>query len=237
MNLPEPGVYELWLGLYHSVAIRALGIEDGSFFAPAPDSRPRWTTYGSSITMCRTAASPAQVWPAIAARRSGFNLTSLGFGGQCHLDQMVGTVIRDLPAEIITLKLGINVYGNSSLNARSYPPAVIGLVRTIREAHPYTPIGVITSIIAPERERTPNTVGCTLENYREMTRDAVSRLQAVGDERLKLFEGTELFGEADAEHLPDGVHPDAEGYRRIGERVAKTVLPALLAMRGNGRSS
>jgi len=178
--------------------------------------------------MCRTAASPARTWPAVAARLCNLSLTSLGFGGQCHLDPLVAMTLRDLSADLMTLKLGINVYGSSSLNARSYPAAVIGLVRIIRERHPYTPIGVITAIASPDRERTPNAVGCTLEDYRSMTRDASHRLMAAGDEKLFLFEGTDLFGAGDAHLLPDGLHPDAEGYELIGRRFARQVIPRLI---------
>lgn len=237
IDLPEPGVYEIWLELFYPMPVRFLGVVDGSYFGPAPDERPRWTTYGSSITMCRTAASPAQTWPAVAARECRLNLTNLGFGGECHVDSMVGKVIRELPADMITLELGINVYGQSSLGARSYPAAVIGLVRTIREGQRRTPVGVITSIISPDREHAPNDVGCTLENYREMTRDAVERLAAAGDDRLRLFEGTELFGEGDLAHLPDGLHPNAEGYRIMGARFAETVIPPLLALAEKGWSA
>lgn len=226
-----PTVYELWLHQFHPTRVASVSVDDGAAFAVPADRRPRWITYGSSISMCRTATSPARTWPAVAARAHGLNLTCLGFGGECHLDPMVARVIRDLPADLITLKLGINVYGGASLSVRTYPAAVIGLISTVRERHPTTPIGVITSISSPERETAPNAVGCTLEDYREMTRDAVRRLERAGDDRLRLFEGTDLFGESDAHLLPDGLHPNAEGYELIGERVAERVLPALLAMR------
>ena len=225
-------VCEVWLHQFHSVRIRSLQADDGSSLRPAPDDRPRWLTYGSSITMCRGAGSPARTWPAVAARVRGLNLQSLGYGGHCHLDPMVGRLIRDTPTDLITLKLGINVYGGASLSARTYPAAVIGLVRLIRERHPEIPIGVVTSIASPDRERTPNAVGCTLEDYREMTRDAVARLVAAGDERLVIFEGTDLLAGHEAHLMLDGVHPGPEGYELIGRRVAEQVLPPLLEMRG-----
>ena len=221
-------VYEIWLSPYHATVIDSVEVEDGSVFGIPSDDRTRWITYGSSITMCRQAYSPARTWPATAARRLVLNLTSLGFGGQCHLDPMVARVMRDLPADVITLKLGINIYGGATLGARTYPAAVIGFVRTIRDGHPRTPIGVITAIPSPPREREPNAAGCTLEDYRAMTRDAVARLQAAGDDRLRLFEGTELFGEEDAHLLPDDLHPNGEGYELMGVRAAERVLPRLL---------
>lgn len=234
-RLPSGGheqTWEVWLHQFHPTRIAAIQVDDGSSFSIPPDPRPRWITYGSSITMCRSAASPARTWPAVAARRLGLDLTSLGFGGQCQLDPMVARVIRDLPAELITLKLGINVYGAAALSPRTYPGAVIGLVRTIRDSHPFTPIGVITSIHSPGRETEPNAVGATLEAYREMTRDAVARLRQAGDERIEIFEGTMLLGEAEAGLLPDGLHPGPQGYELMGERAAELVLTPLIERYG-----
>jgi len=229
-----PRTFELWLDLAHPVRVVKIEINEGSTFAIPSKTRRRWTAYGSSITMCRTASSPAQSWPAVAARHHDLNLTSLGFGGQCHLEPMVARVLRDIPADIITLKLGINVYERGSLNARTYPAAVIGMVQIIRERHSLVPIGVITPIFSGERETTPNVVGSSLENYREMTRDAVRRMVEWGDENLVLFEGLNLFGPEEASLLPDGLHPNGEGYRLMGQRAAEQVLPPLLALSKGG---
>ena len=95
----EEKLIELWLPQFGGFQLRNLEIEDGATLQPFADSRPRWVTYGSSITQCRTAASPTQTWPAIVARQHGLNLTCLGYGGQCHLDAMVERMIRDLPAD------------------------------------------------------------------------------------------------------------------------------------------
>ena len=88
---------ELWLPQFGKFQLRSLEIGDGATLEPFTDTRPRWITYGSSITQCRTAASPTQTWPAIVARTHGLNLTCLGYGGQCHLDAMVARMIRDTP--------------------------------------------------------------------------------------------------------------------------------------------
>ena len=226
------GIYELWFHQFHKTILTSLEIDDGTSLEPAPDTRPRWVTYGSSITMCRQAASPARTWPATAARAGGVNLTSLGFAGQCHLDNMVARVIRDRAADIISLKLGINVFGASSLSARTYTAAVIAFVRTIRDGHPHTPIAIITAIPEIKRINTPNLLGLTLEQYREMTRDAARRLRTSGDDHLYLYEGNLLLHDDKTDLLPDGVHPNAAGYELMGRRFAETVLPELLAAAG-----
>lgn len=81
----------------------------------------------------------------------GLHLTSLGFGSQCHLDPMVGMVIAELPADYITLKLGINAI-SGSLTGRTYPAAAVGLVQIIRQRHPDTPMTLVSPIGCPPRE-------------------------------------------------------------------------------------
>ena len=76
----------LWLPQAATVELRALRIEAGAELAPRERARPRWVHYGSSISHCMEAASPLGVWPAVAARRAGVDLFSLGLAGQCHLD-------------------------------------------------------------------------------------------------------------------------------------------------------
>jgi len=201
-----------------------LEVDDEASVAPSADDRPRWTTYGSSITQCGAAHSPARTWPAIVARQAGLNLTCLGYGGAEHLEPLVAMTIRDLPTDFISLKVGINVYGSGSLNAITYPAAVIGLVRIIREAHPRVPIAMISSIISPDREAKPNAVGLTLSDYREMTRRAAIALNERGDTNLYYFDGRELLGQEDARFLHDGLHPSGDGYELIADRFLRRVL-------------
>lgn len=223
---------EIWLPPFAAVRVGGVSIEDGAELEPViDDSRPRWVAYGSSITHCRTVWSPARTWPAVAARQCGLHLTSLGYGGSCQLESMMGRMLRDLEAELFTLKLGINVYGGSTLNLRTFQPAVIGLVKLIREKHPETPIGLITPIFSPPREEVPCNTGMTLEDYRDELRAAFVRLRDLGDEYLFLFEGQDLLGPTEGHLLPDDLHPSPEGYELMGQRAAESILPALLAAR------
>ncbi len=224
-------VYEVWLPTHTPVVLKGLASDSG--VASVPDTRLRWVAYGSSITHCEAPNSPARAWPAVVSRTCALNLTCLGYGGNCMLEPLVGMLIRDLPADIITLKLGINVHGQSTLNARTFQPAVIGLVRLIREKHPQTPLGVITPIVCPMRETTRNAVARTLEDYRRDITEAVRRLRGAGDRRLWLFDGRELLGSGDAGHLHDGLHPDGDGYELIGTRAAAKVLPVLMDAAAN----
>jgi lysophospholipase L1-like esterase len=223
-------LYELWLPTFADVRVESLTLTDATRFEKPHNSQLRWLTYGSSITHCRGATSPARSWPAVAARKHDLHLTNMGYGGQCHVDGTVARVIRDLDVDIVTLKLGINVYADASLSERSFRPAVINLIETIREKQPRIPIGVIGPIWSGERERAPNSVGMTLEDYREMDREVVELLRSRGDERLRYFDGRNLLGQTDEEVLPDGLHPSGEGYELMGRRAAEAILPPLLGL-------
>ena len=216
---------ELWLPPGHEVRVAALSLDDGASCEVVADPRPKWVTYGSSITHCSGAHGPARTWPAVAARLKGLNLTCLGYGGNCHLEPSVALMIRDLPAEVISLKIGINIYGASSLSPRTFRPALIGFVRLLREKHPTTPLAVVTSIVSPPRETVKNAVGFTLQEMRGEIEDAVKRLRDCGDENIRCFSGLELFG-ADlvADYLPDELHPNGDGYELLGRRFAEQVL-------------
>ena len=223
-NLP-PGekLLELWLPQIGRFRLRSIEIDDGASVAPFEDGRPRWTTYGSSITHCASAESPSQTWPAIVARQHGLDLTCLGYGGNCHLEPMIARMMRDLPADFLSMKIGINIFGNASLSARTFRAAVIGFVEIVREKHAETPFAVVSPIVSPPREDTPNEVGLTLVAMRDEVEEAVGALRARGDRNLHYVDGLRILGPDQAHLLPDGTHPSAEGYRVMGRRFLDQV--------------
>ena len=240
---------ELWLPHNAYVELRGLVVDDGASVAPAPaETRPRWIHHGSSISHCMEADEPALTWPAVAARHAGVSLTSLGFGGQCHLDQFVARTMRDAPADIVTVKAGINIVNMDSMRERVFVPALHGFLDTLREGKPDTPMAVISPIYCPSAETRPgptipnaqgrfvtvdgfeeHRVGClTLTRIRELIAEAVEARRAAGDATLHYVDGLELFGPEDAGDLPDDLHPNPTGYVRMGERFAP-VLRRLIA--------
>ncbi|MCF7838418.1 MAG: GDSL family lipase [Candidatus Marinimicrobia bacterium] len=235
-NLP-PGrkTLELWLPTHQPVKIRRLTIDDGEELSSSPDPRPRWVTYGSSITHCKTAHSPSRTWPAVAARRRGLNLTSLGYGGNCQMEPLVAMMIRDLPAAFISLKVGINM-SRGTVAQRTYRTLLIGMVKIIREKHPTTPIAVISPIISPPREDTPGATGMTLRMMRDELELAVNRLRECGDDNVHYFSGLELFGEdLVADYLPDLLHPNGDGYEIMGRNFATQVIDKILPQAGGSK--
>ena len=125
------------------------------------------------------------------------------------------------------------------MRERAFVPALHGFLDTLRDGHPTTPLLVVTPIIYPVGEDHPGPSivragtsavvdrpdelafgALSIGRIRELTADVVGRRQKAGDANLHLLDGRELFGEGDLGDLPDGLHPNTAGYRRMGECFA-----------------
>ena len=135
---------------------RRWSIDDGASLSAAPaDTRRKWVHHGSSISHCMEAYSGSRTWPATAAHLADVNLINLGLAGQCHLDQFTARTIRDTPADLISLKCGINIVNGDTLRMRTFAPALHGFLDTVRDGHPDTPLLVVSPILCPAHEDAP----------------------------------------------------------------------------------
>lgn len=229
----------LWLPANARVELIELRIDpDATIAAAEPSGLRRWIHHGSSISHCSEAHSPTRTWPAVAARLGGVELLNLGLGGSCHLDQFVARTLRDEPGDLLSLKAGINVINMNSLTERTFAPALHGFIDTVREGKPDTPFLIASPIICPCAEQHPGPTvpdaqgvfriiegdprirrdSLTLTMVREIIEDIVAQRRMAGDAQLHYLNGLELFGEADLDDLPDALHPNGDGYVRMGER-------------------
>ncbi|MEU3661362.1 GDSL-type esterase/lipase family protein [Streptomyces sp. NPDC032940] len=235
---------EIWLPHTETTELIALHT-DAPVEAAADRGRRVWLHHGSSISHGSNAAHPTATWPALAASRGEVELVNLGFGGSALLDPFTARAVRDTPADLISLKIGINVVNADVMRLRAFVPAVHGFLDTVREGHPATPLLVVSPLLCPVQEDTPGPLapdfdGGTLR-FRatgdpaeraagrltlNVVRDALARIvaqRAAEDPHLHHLDGRELYGEKDYAEcpLPDEVHPDPAGHRRIGENFAR----------------
>ncbi|MCX4562002.1 GDSL-type esterase/lipase family protein [Streptomyces phaeochromogenes] len=238
---------EIWLP--HTEVTELIALRTDAPVEPAPDgARKVWLHHGSSISHGSNAAHPTAIWPALAASRGGVELVNLGFGGSALLDPFTARAMRDTPADLISLKIGINVVNADAMRLRAFTPAVHGFLDTIREGHPATPLLVVSPVLCPIQEDTPGPLAPDLDGGTlrfkatgdpaeraagrltlNVIRDELARVveqRAADDPNLHYLDGRDLYGEKDyAEFpLPDAVHPDPAGHRRIGENFARLVF-------------
>lgn len=243
---------EIWLPHHETTELFALRTD--APIDPAPDRGRRvWLHHGSSISHGSNAASPTTTWPALAASIGGVELINLGMSGGALLDPFTARTMRDTPADLISIKIGINLVNTDLMRLRAFTPAVHGFLDTIREGHPTTPLLVVSSILCPIHEETPGpgaldvtalstgqvqfrATGDPAERSSGkltlvVIRDELARIveqRAADDPNLHYLDGRELYGEADFAELPlsDQLHPDAATHHRIGERFARLAFAA-----------
>jgi hypothetical protein len=243
---------EIWLP--HNETTELLALRTDAPFEPAPDrGRSVWLHHGSSISQGSNAASPTTTWPALAASAAGVELINLGLSGSALLDPFTARTLRDTPADLVSVKIGINLVNADLMRLRAFTPAVHGFLDTIREGHRTTPLLVISSIYCPMHEDTPGPGAFDPEALRAgvarflatgdpaerasgkltlgVIRDELARIvaqRAADDPHLHYLDGRELYGPADFAELPlpDHLHPDAATHRRIGERFTELAFTA-----------
>ncbi|MFJ7199959.1 MULTISPECIES: GDSL-type esterase/lipase family protein [unclassified Streptomyces] len=235
---------EIWLP--HTEITELIALRTDAPVEKTPDSGRRvWLHHGSSISHGSNAAHPTAIWPALAAARGRVDLVNLGFGGSALLDPFTARAMRDAPADLISVKVGINIVNSDVMRLRAFSPAVHGFLDTIREGHPTTPLLVVSPVLCPVQEDTPGPLApdfdggalrfkatgdpaeraagrLTLTIIREELARIVGQRSA-DDPNLHYLDGRDLYGEQDyAEFpLPDEVHPDPAGHRRIGENFGR----------------
>ncbi|MFF3014239.1 GDSL-type esterase/lipase family protein [Streptomyces sp. NPDC057939] len=243
---------EIWLPYDESTLLVALRT-DAPVRVPPPHGRKVWLHHGSSISQGSNAATPTGTWPAVAAAAGEVELVNMGFGGNALLDPFTARAMRDTPADLISVKIGINVVNTDLMRRRAFDPAVHGFLDTLREGHPSTPLLVVSPIHCALHERTPGPsavdVGAMREGRLRFTaagdpaevaagkltlrviREELARIvreRADDDPNLHHLDGLALYGEADEADLPlpDDLHPDAAAHRLIGERFARAAFGA-----------
>lgn len=239
----EDHAVELWLP--HTAAVELVALRADAPFAPPRDARPIWVHHGSSISQCGEASAPTRTWPAVAARAGGASVRSLGFSGNAVGDPFVARTIRDLAADVISIEIGINVVNGDLMRRRMFETVLHGVLDTIREGHPTTPLVVIGPIPCPSLEAAPGptvldaTTGQAISagDPRELERGAMSLevvrdiwsrvLKARSDDpQLFALDGRTLLPESEIGDLDDGLHPNAAAYERMGARFADYAFSA-----------
>ncbi|MGQ4476407.1 GDSL-type esterase/lipase family protein [Streptomyces sp. SAS_276] len=238
---------EIWLP--HTEVTELIALRTNAPVEKAPDNgRKVWLHHGSSISHGSNATHPSGTWPALAAAQGDVDLVNLGFSGNALLDPFTARAMRDAPADLISVKVGINIVNADVMRLRAFTPAVHGFLDTIREGHPTTPLLVVSPILCPVQEDTPGPLmpeldggavrfratgdpaeraagRLTLTMIREALADVVQQ-RAADDPHLHYLDGRDLYGETDFAELPlpDEVHPDPAGHRRIGENFGRLVF-------------
>jgi lysophospholipase L1-like esterase len=132
-----------------------------------------------------------------------------------------GLLGNDLRPKVFWLLIGTNDLGHVFCSVEAIVAGNIAIIQEIKKLRPDATV-VVNSLLP----RVPTNwtawislseINHRLECYASMT------------EGVKFFNATDMFMDSDGtiHHLPDALHPDAEGYKRWGTAILEKVLEVL----------
>jgi lysophospholipase L1-like esterase len=189
---------------------------------PAP-ALPRWVCYGDSIAEGWVASAPALTWVATAAREQRLDVANLGYAGAARGEIVSAEQVAGLPADVISIAYGTNCWSKVPFSADMIGAGFEAFLRVVRARHADTPVVVVSPILRPQAETTPNVLGATLADLRRRMEDTVAALIDAGDRSLRLVPGANLVGESE---LADGIHPDDAGHRAMASALGPVLAAA-----------
>ncbi|QDV48280.1 SGNH/GDSL hydrolase family protein [Gimesia fumaroli] len=221
--IPGTREYFLYLPLYNGVTSVEIGIPESSQLWKAPPresgkNKPL-VFWGTSITQGGCASRPGMVHTAILGRRLNRPVINLGFSGNGRMEPEVAKLVAELDASVFIMDCLPNV--KADVVAKETEP----LVKTLRAAHPETPILLVEDRTysnaylkksSQKRHRTS----------RQALREAYERLKKEGVKNLYYLEGDGLLGE-DTEGTVDSSHPTDLGFFRQADAFEKVLKPIL----------
>lgn len=203
---------EIILPYADSVTFFGLGLPKGAeLYAFPREQAKRYVAYGDSITQGFQARNPVETYPLILARAKKWELVNMGFGSR-KATQPDGAVLGRLKPDVMTILIGVNDCLQKKPLDR-FGADMAGLITEFRRVMPRAPIYVITPLPVAEPAKWPG--ADQLDAYRMVIQDKLGRLN---DASLKLIDGHDLIN-ADPKFFADGLHPNAEGFRRIAAKL------------------
>lgn len=235
-NLPAgEREYLLYLPLYNGVKSVEIGIPSDATFRSAPSRRhlKPIVFYGTSILHGGCASRPGMAYPSIIGRKLNWPIINLGFSGNAKSEPELAQLLAELDPLVYLLDPLPN------MDAASVRERIPSFVRTLRAAHPTTPIVLVESIsytdgflIESRRNRYTGSNTALREVFNQLKKEKVGNLHYIP--------GNNLIG-LDGEGTVDGTHPNDLGFLRMAEAITPTlqklVYPGLSVRQFPGRTA
>ncbi len=215
--------YLLYLPLYNGTKSVEIGIPTNATLTKAsawgPDQRKPVVFYGTSILQGACASRPGMVHSAILGRRFNFPTINLGFSGSGKMEPVMGDLLAELDPSVYVLDCLPN------MTADMVTERVEPFVRTLRQAHPQTPIVLVEDRRYPDGFLATTRKAKNDANHAAL-RAAFARLEKAGVKNLYYIPGDTLLGD-DGEGTADGSHPTDLGFMRQADTFSNVLGPLL----------
>jgi lysophospholipase L1-like esterase len=218
----EKREYLLYLPLYNGVESVEIGLPAGATFEPAPDRYAEQKAilfYGTSIVQGGCASRPGMAHAAILGRMLDWPIINLGFSGNAKSEPEVAQLLAGLDPAVYVLDSLPN------LSAEETAERLEPFVKTIRAAHPKTPIVLVENVMyadSPFKQARLSKVVAV----NSLLKKLYDKMKSDGDAAVYYVPAGSLLG-SDGEDTVDGTHPTDLGFLRMAEGMAPVLREAL----------
>jgi hypothetical protein len=212
--------FALYLPLYNGVKSVAIGVAAAAQFKAAPVRlRKPIVFYGTSILQGGCASRPGMAYPAIIGRHLDWPSINLGFSGNARSEPEVARLLAELEPSVYVLDPLPNMDA-AGVNERMEP-----FVKTLRAAHPKTPIVLVENIAYQDapfveaRFSSYSRKNAALKAaYERLVKDHVKNLYYITSDGL-------LGNDGDA--TVDGTHATDLGFLRMSDKIGPVLKKVL----------
>ncbi len=180
--------------------------------------------YGSSITAGACTSRPGNSYPAMISQLLNCDFVNLGWSGSARAERAMAEYLATLDPLVFVYDYDHNAPDPDYLRETHER-----LYRIFREAHPDTPIVMVSAPTDPEPEYPENRQkrkNIILQTYRNGLANCDAHLYFVDGEHL-------LDGELQCACTIEKTHPNDLGYYRMAIGIGKAVRQAIAEREGN----
>lgn len=211
-DAPRARDFVLWLPHLAEVLVERLEVDADAPPTPLPGPEARWLFIGDSITQGFVTDHPSIHVAPLAAAALGMDHHNMALGGGT-VEPILVEAARAVPAELITVALGVNDYSRAR-TADEFGQAAQALLNGLRAAAPRARIVYVTPIPYHTFTGKKNDAGLIVADYGEIV-----RRQAEGVERIEVIDGYALVPD-EAQWFVDNCHPNEAGHRHYARGLA-----------------
>ncbi|MBR6747343.1 MAG: hypothetical protein IKM07_00280 [Clostridia bacterium] len=213
VNFPDRRMRELLLVFpdYDRVSKLFLGLQEDARITHG--GRYTYETpvvyYGSSITQGGCASRPGTTYQEMISRELDCDYVNLGFSGSARGEQTMCDYLAGLDMSVFFLD-----YDHNAPTAEELEKTHENVYRTVRRAHPETPIIMASKTDPPVTEGAREQI----EKRRAIIRATYEKAVAEGDKNVYFIDGQTVFpGRGGDSCTVDGCHPNDLGFRAMAD--------------------
>ena len=209
--------YCLYLPLYDTVTNLQLGLDDDCIFEEAINKNRPIVFYGTSITQGGCASRPGLVHTNIISRKLDHECINLGFSGNGHLENSVGSIMSNVDASLYIIECMYNVDKDMVTNS------TIPLIKTIRKnpVAKKTPIVFIEQCIIDLDSIHNEFINSVIEKNDELNKQVDNAINK-GEKDLFIIKQIGCIDE-DSEATVDGIHFNDLGFQRYASHLINNI--------------